>query len=350
MWYTDVLECCFATVPKIPEVLFLRIFAAPMCIPCNANYQTPGKRKAGAKGKAEHREPAAIWVEQERLLSKGEAAANAWQPEDGTVKDKLNALTDIFYMLDNAGVIPDSEIGYAKKNSNYKDAAYLSFFSNAPEEKWIWCFCAVGAFYGSVLEKLFAHQPETAQQCLAVMKRKLAAAGGVMPGEEGLTLFGELGRYLCALLILGAAAGCPGAETERLLKGLFRLPGSESTGTRSVVPLRSVTLEGAQFLSMCKTVLDTQPELPMLEMIYKILRSIRRKADGQLDGATFQLVESYLGALDSFGRRTREKLNAKGWEGDPQVEAEIRRAAALITECKAWLPPKTDSQKTVSRT
>ena len=345
MWYEEAMASCFDTEPRIPDVLFLRIFAAPMCIPCSANYKKAGKRKAGAQGKTEQRPPARVWEDQKQLLDKAATAVAAWKVPAGSMKDRLNDLMDLFYCLGERSVIPDSEFDYAKKNSNYKETAFLSFFMNAPEAEMGSGFPAAAAFYGAVFEKLFSETPDQAQRCVTALKQRLSAAGGRLSMQEAATLWQQLGAYFCARLILGAACGSNVPGTEQLLETLFAIAASKSTGTRSVMPLRNVTLEGGQFVELCQVVLDSQPELPMLEMLYKILCAVRRRADGQLDVATLSLVERYVAALDGFGRRTREQLNARGWEGDPAVEADIRRAAVLIAACRSWLPQ--NSCKTV---
>ena len=331
-WYEQTMDMCFPKEWKVPEVTFLKIFAAPMCIPNNRNYGKKGDARKREHNRSAKRPPEEIRKDQEAVLGYYENEAAKWESKEQTLKLRLRDLSD--KLLETMS----NENDFAKKNSSYKPGDYLRFFKDAKETGWN--FDKVSDLYGVMLEKVFCGVTDTtaAQRQAGMEKRfhnELEKGNISLPNAD--KVYARMGKYLCSLLVLDAvkAAGEKEQEAEDLVEELFGCVSSCSGATKSVMTLGSVTLQGYQFVALCSAVLASDLDLETLEMIYEILISVRKKAERQMDPDIRLLVERYIGALKAFGQKTAEAM-ARDWSNEALAD-EMTRARTLIKVCETWL-------------
>lgn len=330
-WYGAALGACFPSEDKVSDATFLKIFAAVMCIPCNSNYNTPEKqRRAGAAALGAQRTQELVEADQLVLLERYWETVETWEPASDTVKLRMEDLADLLI-----GTHLRQDSGYAKKNSNYKPANYLSLFLAAPQSVARQRLCRVTELYGRVLQKICMGEPEALLRRADALRQCLKEQ---WPGEALLPPADadETGWYLWALLALGAREAKLPNDSQSSLWTLLGMAAPESNATLSVLSLDTVPLKAERFYLFCAAALRAELELTELQEIFQTLAWIRKKVDEQLDLETRQLVEQFIRAVKAFGDRKIAAVK-EDWLGSQKETTELALARQLVIECQKWL-------------
>lgn len=331
-WYTQILEACLAPSGHVSDVVFLKVFAAIMCVPCGSNYgKTGSDRLPGGKVSQNRRLPEEVWSDQLTLLDNYTQSVKKWEPVGETPKIRMEDLADI---LCSAHL--NSEDEYTKKNSNYKPHNYLSLYLNAADPDAETLFRQVAELYGSVLSKVFRDQDSLLKQQLQKLEELFNSKVPDKHAPSDASDSGKMGYYVSALLLLNAAENYTSTQVRGLLHTLLGIEPPESSATLSVLSLENVPLKASQFNALCAAALRSDLDLEELQMIYSILSSIRKKVDGQLDEGTRMLVSLFIQAVRAFGERKSAAIK-NDWLSTANDPSELEQARYLYTQCQDWL-------------
>lgn len=330
-WYKETMEDCFPEVWKIPESGFLKIFAAPMCIPHNSSYGKCDEKRT--KGHGPKRQPEVVRQDQISLLQQYEKTVEGWT-ETYKVKDGMYVLAQKF--VDTM----KTEENYAKDPERYTPVRYLSWFTFPKEGDKLADFRQVAKLYGNILEKLFVEMPEEhVKDALCAMEKRFGklAPDGELPLAEDAGTYERMGTCLCSLLILDAAKDPRGQKVNsaELLYELFGIAPPDTGATRSVILLDSMTLKGPQFIGLCNCALRADLSLQEMELMYEVLAVAVKKLEGHLDPSIRWLIECYIEQLKNIGQKAAKALGED--VDDNQSEILFNTAKKLRNACKQWL-------------
>ena len=332
-WYSGAIDLCFDPAENVKESAFLRIFAAPMCAPCNSNFgKAKAERKPSTVSKSMRRQGEEIYRDQQILLGEFEAYLKNGLPEGDNVKQRVDALA--YGLVMN---LLGSEDEYLKKNQNYKPKSYLSIFLSGQEAESRNLFYRVAEFYADALSLVFGSD-ESLETRSGLLQRQLEgiAPGFYIPERYKYSGSRRLGYSLCAWLILSAAqSNISGDDCDRLYR-LLGLTPPEAGGTLSVLSVENITMKAVDFGLICTAALRSPLELDEIEAVFRTLKWVRSKVDGHLDAESRVLVEQFIGSIsDFYQRKTKEMMSDIG--SFDQLVAQIGKAKMILETCKGWL-------------
>ncbi len=333
-WYEKTLKACFPVEPKIPHANFLKIFVAPMCIPCNASFGKGEEERGKGSRKSTERQPEQIREDQTGLLKQYDRIVEGWTSSEPIMKNRMFALAQD--LMDTM----KTEKDYAMDPEHYTPSRYLTCFTFPEDGDKPAVFQQVAKLYGNILEKLFAEMPEDrVLNALSAMEKRFGelAPDGEIPTTENAATFERMGICLCSLLILDAAKDPRGqkANPGELLFDVFGIAPPDTGATRSVILLDSMTLKGPQFIALCQCALRAELSLQEMELMYEVLAVAVKKLDGHLDPSIRWLIECYIEQLKSIGQKAAKALGED--VDDNQSEILFNTAKKLRNACKQWL-------------